>query len=237
MVFVSDSPKLQANTSEVHIGIDGTVTLDCQVDSEPASKVTWYHDSLLLQPTFGADMRRDGNHHLLFLDGHVNDVVGEYRCQADNRLGRGSQVIQVTGQPVVSFGQVHHLGWGRFRISWDTVSQLPITSVWIKYRRMKKELSEDPTGQWETEELPVDTDQSWYEMNHLWSDSVYEVSVSCLNDLGWSKEVTKQFYTDTQTPEELQSLALVSSSSTQSSSMFSILSTTVLLTLLSKLFQ
>ena len=213
--------------------------LDCQVESEPASKVTWYHDGFLLQPSSSVNMRTDGSHHLLILDGHVNDVVGEYRCQADNRLGSGSQVIQVTGQPVVSFGQVHHLGWGRFRISWDTVSQLPITTVRIKYRRMKKELSEDPTGQWETEELLVDTDQSWYEMNHLWSDSVYEVSVSCLNDLGWSKEVTKQFYTDTQTPEELQSLALelVSTSSTQSSSLFSILSTTVSLMLLSKLFQ
>ena len=165
--------------------------------------------------------------------------MGEYRCQADNRLGRGSQVIQVTGQPVVSFGQVHHLGWGRFRISWDTLSQLPITAVSIKYRRMKKELLDDPTAQWETEDLLVDTDQSWYEMNHLWSDSVYEVAVSCLNDLGWSKEIIKQFYTDTQTPEELQSLALelVSTSSTQSSSLFSILSATVLLTLLSKLFQ
>ena len=182
-------------------------------------------------------MKTDGSHHLLMLDGHVNDVVGEYRCQADNRLGRGSQVIQVTGQPVVSFGQVHHLGWGRFRISWDTVSQLPITTVRIKYRRIQEDLSNEQFIQWE--ELLVDTDQSWYEMNHLWSDSVYEVSVSCLNDLGWSKEVTKQFYTDTQTPEELQSLAmeLVSSSSTQSSSFFSILSATVLLTLLSKVFQ
>ena len=62
LIFIfADAPTVGTESTEVHFGVDGKVTLDCQVESEPASKVTWYHDGFLLHPSSSAEMRRDGS--------------------------------------------------------------------------------------------------------------------------------------------------------------------------------
>merc|ERR1711971_491546 len=195
----------------------GKVILACDIKSEPESRVAWYHNGLHLNPSLGVSLRNKESLYSLVVEGDVKDVVGEYKCRAENRLGAGEQVLQIRGVPTVFLEEVQNLGWDTYRVSWTTDSPLPVKQISVKYRMLQDQLMGDKNSDWNTEEMAVIGTQSYYDMPNLWSDSKYEVSVSAMNDLGWSSETVTLFSTVSQTQEELQSLALelVSNSSSR----------------------
>merc|ERR1711971_402974 len=186
----------------------GKIILTCDVKSEPESRVAWYHNGAHLNPSLGIYMGNQESLYNLVVEGDVKDVVGEYKCRAENRLGAGEQVMQVRGEPTVFLEEVQNLGWDTYRVSWTTDSPLPVKQISVKYRMLQDHLMGDKNADWNTEEIAVIGTQSYYDMPNLWSDSKYEVSVSAMSDLGWSSETTIQFSTFFHTPDQLQSLAL-----------------------------
>ena len=212
----------------------GKVSLICDIKSEPESRVSWYHNGVELNPSLEVSMGNQESLYNLVVEGDVRDVVGEYKCRAENRLGAGEQVMQVRGEPTVILEEVQNLGWDTYQVSWMTNSHLPVSQIRIKYRMIQDQLMGDTNSEWSPKETAVIPAQSSYVMSNLWSDSQYEVSVSAMNELGWSSETTTLFNTFSHTPEQLQSLALervgrASSSSCKNNPM----SSTVFIALLS----
>lgn len=186
----------------------GKLSLICDIKSEPVSRVAWYHNGLHINPSLGISMGNQESLYKLVVEGDVRDVVGEYKCRAENRLGAGEQVMQVKGEPTVILEEVQNLGWDTYRVSWMTNSHLPVSQIRVKYRMIQDQLMGDKNAEWNTEETAVLPTQSSYDMSNLWSDSQYEVYVSAMNELGWGPETVTLFNTVKQTQEELQSMAL-----------------------------
>jgi len=204
-VEVFYKPRVQVVFEELR---PGKVILTCDIKSEPESRVAWYHNGLHLNPSLGVSMGNQESLYNLVVEGDVRDVVGEYKCRAENRLGAGEKIMIVRGEPTVTSIDVQNLGWGRHVVSWETMSHLPVSAIRIKHRKIQDEMMGEKSSQWISEDISVSASQSSHELDNLWSDSQYEISVSALNDLGWSPETVKQFSTVSQTPEQLQSLAL-----------------------------
>jgi len=204
-VEVFYKPRVQVVFEELR---PGKVILTCDIKSEPESRVAWYHNGLHLNPSLGVSMGNQDSLYNLVVEGDVRDVVGEYKCRAENRLGAGEKIMIVRGEPTITSIDVQNLGWRRHVVSWETMSHLPVSAIRIKHRKIQDEMMGEKLSQWISEDISVSASQSSHELDNLWSDTQYEVSVSALNDLGWSPETVKTFNTVSHTPEQLQSLAL-----------------------------
>lgn len=94
-----DSPAVQALDAVIITDTksDKSAYLTCKVDSNPYSKVVWYHDDLLLDKV--ATVARNTSHHTLILEHVTNLDIGTYGCLASNNVGDGRGVVHLTGKP------------------------------------------------------------------------------------------------------------------------------------------
>ena len=80
------------------------------------------------------------------------------------------------------------------------------------------------------EDISVKYEKSQYyiELENLWGETTYEVSVSARNEVGWGLETVTLLKTEPQSPQEIQTLALqLSSGATQKNYPFTIVTLVV----------
>ena len=107
--------------------------LTCRVDSNPASKVVWYHNNLLLSQV--ATLASNSSYQTLILDHLSRDTIGEWQCVASNSLGKESDTVEVVGSPEsVSLNTVTNTTSHSLLINWTVVSLVGITNTTIQYR-------------------------------------------------------------------------------------------------------
>jgi len=229
-ILVLYAPKVKTMSYDVHSGRNGRIVINCQINSEPQAKVTWFHNDLQLTSSLLTAMRSKGNRYSLMVEGQLEDVVGNYKCRAENRIGTAEQIVQVRPQPTVTIANVDNLGWGKYRITWNTSSHLPVDQVKIKYRKMQDSKSNATIDPWTMEDISVKYEKSQYyiELENLWGETTYEVSVSARNEVGWGLETVTLLKTEPQSPQEIQTLALqLSSGATQKNYPFTIVTLVV----------
>ena len=168
--------------------------LTCRVDSNPASKVVWYHNNLLLSQV--ATLASNSSYQTLILDHLSRDTIGEWQCVASNSLGKESDTVEVVGSPEsVSLNTVTNTTSHSLTINWTVVSLVGITNTTIQYRQWGADWTTI------TRFHPTDTEHSVemtysHELTNLSPGSQYEMRVFCSNQLGVS-EVSRSVYART----------------------------------------
>ena len=68
------------------------ITINCDVQGFPESRVTWYKDNNVIEPSDRVQLT--GNNSLI-ISGAEGSDSGAYRCEAINLLGESSSIISV----------------------------------------------------------------------------------------------------------------------------------------------
>merc|ERR1711971_752410 len=136
----------------------GKIILTCDVKSEPESRVAWYHNGAHLNPSLGIYMGNQESLYNLVVEGDVREVVGEYKCRAENRLGAESKSCKSVESQVSI--------WKRFRILDGTHTE-SVGRQTVLYLLSRSVLSTGcfRTNSWEIRML-IGTQKKWQLLVH-----------------------------------------------------------------------
>jgi len=118
-------------------GIEAEVS--CVVHAEPAAKVKWYKNTMILDQTENRRMEDFGKKHRLLLTNMNRRDFGNYSCMADNSLGRGRESIEVSGRPheaVVVSPEISPYD-DQYNLIWKVDSFLKIEECRILHRKIE----------------------------------------------------------------------------------------------------
>jgi len=118
-----------------------TVQMVCIVQSVPKPDVRWYFKHRVLNPKPNYRMEENGeNNYTLTIDNIKERNLGNYTCQAVNKIGDGSSTIALKGIPFdLTF---HSSSTGRYKthynLSWTLKSFVPIQKTELQYKTKAK---------------------------------------------------------------------------------------------------
>jgi len=190
--------------------------LTCIVHSEPSADVTWYKNTMLLDPGSHYRVHHKNRRHQLIIDRVGVEDFANYSCHASNSLGKTKAHIQLRGNPgkPVFLSKVVHVERNSYKISWLTPSYEPIQEYRLLYRKLPV-IKVDSTGEiipdspWNNIMISspggvYDETHQWFTLHGLQPDKAYETKVSARNKYGWSDQsqvfsfTTNQKYTKPQ---------------------------------------
>lgn len=97
----ADPPEVELERRMVHTGIGFEVQLICVIHAEPPANIHWFFGTAQLATTERHSQQNHGSRYSL----HIRNVtiydLGNYTCQATNKLGRDRKVMTLTGIPAV----------------------------------------------------------------------------------------------------------------------------------------
>lgn len=98
--FILDPPVWTWNNSprSLYSFIDGSANITCEVDSEPSSFITWYHNTQRLLPVKDKfySINDEPSKSTLKVNVNDNQHFGEYVCRANNSRGSINRAINLS---------------------------------------------------------------------------------------------------------------------------------------------
>ncbi|XP_063236201.1 protein amalgam-like [Bacillus rossius redtenbacheri] len=196
-------PEIEVERSWVHSGEGYEAQLVCIVHGEPAPEVTWYQDSLPLDPSERRTTGSRGNKHTLTIRDVQASDFGNYSCVGENTLGRAKNYMELSGRP--SPAEFLSAPFSRFKdsynLTWVIESYPPLEEVRLLYRKLHVNETFQNAGKWHDVILRPGGAQGAahamsYNIRGLDRGSAFEAIVQARNHYGWN-EVSDlyQFYT------------------------------------------
>jgi len=185
----------------------------CQVKAEPRAVVSWYKDTMLLDPSQNKKMESEGSKHTLVVNSLAITDFGNYSCVAENSIGRDRGSIHLSGRPqqvsIISPHTSHKAE--EYTITWETISLLRVTEYRILYRLHRDRDKAMPSyrNDW-TNIIPTMKNRNSrlrydgvvfkgsFTFFGLEPGSKYEVRIQARNEEGWSERGRSFLFT---TPE------------------------------------
>ena len=94
----TDGPEIVEESVIIHTKKGESEELVCIVHSHPASKVSWQRKGhIITSKTPNILLNNVHNRHSLTLLSISKDMLGDYECNAENKLGRVSRSLKVKG--------------------------------------------------------------------------------------------------------------------------------------------
>jgi len=126
---------------------DASIQMVCIVLSVPKPDVRWYFQHRVLSPDPNYKMEENGeNNYTLTIHSIRERNLGNYTCQAVNKIGDGSSTIALKGIPFDL--NIHSSSTGRYKthynLSWTLKSFAPIQKTELQFKRKAK------NGKWRT---------------------------------------------------------------------------------------
>ncbi|XP_035226533.1 Down syndrome cell adhesion molecule homolog [Stegodyphus dumicola] len=131
-------PKWTKEPQDASVGLEGRISLDCEVRGHPRPKITWFkingEESDLLKLTDRYQLADNGS--LIIGDVKPEDA-GKYECKASNDIGNGlSKVVSLSVHVPARFEnkfKVETVRWGETAIlHCEAFGDNPITLTWTK---------------------------------------------------------------------------------------------------------
>ncbi|XP_035893700.1 hemicentin-1 [Anopheles stephensi] len=206
-VFVHFVPEIEVKLPTVHTRVGETGILECLVTAHPIATIHWFHhglpvvfdrrivklDALVTKHQYYTVQR-----HQLAIRNLRDADLGQYECEAGNRVGIAGAQLELTGRPMVaSFKPAAEMSSPTtHNFIWQTESYSPLIEYKLKFRRVPSgnvtpSRRNFPLLAWN--ELIIPSDGSYgplhsigYTLQGLQPTSVYEVIVLSRNRYGWS---------------------------------------------------
>jgi len=198
-------PEIEIERSWIHTGVHQEALLTCFVHAEPAANVLWYRDERVIVPSDTRILESSNNKYTLILRNVQELDFGLYSCNADNKLGRSSQNIQLSGRPSRSVFQSEPMGMSvdSYNLTWKIDSFAPIEEYKLMFRKLQFNESEDLNRTWNSVIIPKTQKEAqnkhhreWFLLDHLETGAMYEATVTAKNRYGTSEmSEAFQFYT------------------------------------------
>jgi len=170
-----------------------------------ALQVLWYRDERVIVPSDTRILESSNNKYTLILRNVQELDFGLYSCNADNKLGRSSQNIQLSGRPSRSVFQSEPMGMSvdSYNLTWKIDSFAPIEEYKLMFRKLQFNESEDLNRTWNSVIIPKTQKEAqnkhhreWFLLDHLETGAMYEATVTAKNRYGTSEmSEAFQFYT------------------------------------------
>jgi len=197
-VLYKPRTKLSRKSSPRH-SFSTMSVLSCKVDSNPAAKVLWYKDGLIISQAI-ISIKKEGKFevHSLTIPSMSESDYGNYSCLAKNILGTTTDYLFFSGSPdqpdIISNNQ--GLYTNTYNLEWRVFSpkSFPVLNQSILYRRIKQGMTTsldggDP-GSWYNLALISEnedgTDSYSMVLTGLDKGAQYEVRLRAMNRQGWS---------------------------------------------------
>jgi len=202
-------PEIEIERSWIHTGLHQESLLTCFVHAEPPANVLWYRDDRVIVPSDTRILGTSNNKHTLILRNVQENDFGFYSCNADNKLGRSSQNIELSGRPSRSVFKSEPMGMSvdSYNLTWKIDSFAPIEEYKLMFRKLQINESEDLNRTWNSVIIPKTQKDAqskhhreWFLLDHLDTGAMYEATVTAKNRYGTS-EMSEAFQFFTLGPE------------------------------------
>jgi len=198
-------PEIEIERSWIHTGLHQEALLTCFVHAEPPANVLWYRDERVIVPSDTRILGSSNNKYTLILRNIQESDFGLYSCNADNKLGRSSQNIELSGRPSRSVFKSEPMGMSvdSYNLTWKIDSYAPIEEYKLMFRKLQFNESEDLNRTWNSIIIPKTQKDAqskhhreWFLLDHLETGAMYEATVTAKNRYGTSEmSEAFQFYT------------------------------------------
>jgi len=136
MLQVDYSPEVEATEIFVHAKTgENNVELICNVHAHPNSVVKWFKNKMELSDET-AQLRKNGNRHVLNIPRLAEADFGNYTCRATNKFGTAQRILEISGK--AGFAKFTSTPKGTeptsFVLEWTSKSHTDITKFELKWR-------------------------------------------------------------------------------------------------------
>ncbi|XP_029161634.1 lachesin-like [Nylanderia fulva] len=199
-VIVHYVPKIEAKQHIVHSGEGIESEMTCIVSAYPEAIITWYKDGKEITNKKGSIEMHHGNmkgnktKHVLKILHTSKQDFGDYKCRAENNIGRDAVSIILTGTPSQAkiSGATMTENDAGIILKWHLKSHSPIREYRLQYRHKGDEKwivvqpeVKDGNGNQFTVEYPIADLQP----------GSYEAILSARNAFGWSMPSEPHMFT------------------------------------------
>ncbi|XP_025158571.1 neurotrimin isoform X3 [Harpegnathos saltator] len=205
-VVVHYRPEVEAKKSMVHSGTGVESEMMCIVSAYPKAIIKWYKDDKEITQKKGSavlyhgEMKGNRTKYILRILHTTEQDFGEYKCVAQNTIGRDSETIRLTGVPSqakLSGAEMTTDDTGII-LRWRLESYSPISEYKLQYRRKGEE-------NWSTAAPEVKNGRGnqftvEYPIEALEPVS-YEAILTSRNSFGWSPPSEPHMFTGDYPPE------------------------------------
>ena len=100
IVLTIDSPEIELPTRIVHGGLNGTVSLECRIYSDPIGVVEWRKNNVVLSNVRGRYSLKNPQkwRYILVINRLIVEDFANYFCSASNTYGDDTKKIQLQGK-------------------------------------------------------------------------------------------------------------------------------------------
>lgn len=199
-VIVHYVPEIEVKKHIVHSGENIESEMTCIVSAYPEAIITWYKDGKEIMHKKGSVVMQHGimkgnkTKHVLKIWHTSMKDFGEYKCRAENTIGKDTKSIILTGLPSQPrlFGAEMTKNDAGLILKWRLESYSPIKEYKLQYRRkgdekwttLKPEVKDGEGNQFIVE----------YPIENLQPGS-YEAILSAKNTIGWSASSEPHMFT------------------------------------------
>lgn len=147
--FYAVQPEIKATTNIVHSKIALRANLECEVNSQPAATVHWFHNgfpvtshSRIAQQTSDLSSNETRYHshtkHVLQIKRVQDSDLGIYECRAANKLGTKGAQLELTGRPMPSVFRTSPKANTPMthNLIWQTESLSPLIEYILRFRQV-----------------------------------------------------------------------------------------------------
>lgn len=189
---VLHKPDVEPEQVFIHTMAGEEVEVVCIIHaSPPPSRVEWFKNGELLEPSMNVITQKGIRHSLLIQKIGDTEIHGQYECAAENDFGQARATIEVSGKATPAHFKSPRMGDKKrpteFRLEWAVSSYTPVT----KFRLEVRPDIEGAVGAWrpvEAEVFPTGpaTFSGKVMLTELSKETTYLARVAAKNSYGMS---------------------------------------------------